>query len=166
MEEKGIEKDFTAISVCLAEILNNCFDHANSVTGVIAHAQYFRVNNTIWLAICDTGIGLPSCVNNYLASKGRVKITSGEAVRWAFTNANTTKSTPRNRGLGLNTLLDQTEFHGGALRMITHDKWVLNNERIKLRMRDTRHFFGTAIEMEININNLDPIELVDFNYNE
>lgn len=166
LERKGIEKDFTAIQVCLAEILNNCFDHANSETGVIVHAQYFRSTHTIWLAVCDTGVGLPICVNNYLASKGLSTISSEEAIRWAFTNTNTTQSTPSNKGLGLNNVLDQTKANRGALRMITHDKWVLQTDRIDLRMRDTKHFFGTAIEIEINIDRLDPIDLADFSYYE
>lgn len=148
LERKGIEKDFTAIQVCLAEILNNCFDHANSETGVKVHAQYFRSTHTIWLAVCDTGVGLPTCINNYLSSQGLSTISSEEAIKWAFTNTNTTQSTPSNKGLGLNNVLDQTKANRGALRMITHDKWVLHNDRIDLIMRDTKHFFGTAIEIE------------------
>lgn len=164
LQDKGIEKDFTSIEVCLDEILNNCFDHADSKTGVVAHAQYLRTKKSIWLAICDTGIGLPNCVNNYMQAQYSRKFTSEEAINWAFTNTNTTKSTPRNRGLGLNNLLDQTNYHEGEFRMITYDKWVLNSPKIKLQMRDTKYFFGTAIEIEIKLDNLNELEFSDFEY--
>lgn len=52
LQDKGIHKDFTSIEVCLDEILNNCFDHAKSKTGVVAHAQYLKGKNSIRLAIC------------------------------------------------------------------------------------------------------------------
>jgi hypothetical protein len=164
LQDIGIHKDFTSIEVCLDEILNNCFDHAKSKTGVVAHAQYLKGKNSIRLAICDTGIGLPTCVNSYLSSCNMDNLTSEEAISWAFIKSNTTQSTPRNRGLGLNNLLDQTSFHDGEFRMITYDKWVVNNPRVDFKMRDTKCFFGTAIEIEIRIDKLTELELSDFEY--
>jgi len=166
LKNKGLNKDFTFLEVCLDEILNNCFDHAASVTGVIAHAEYFDSINTIKLAICDTGIGVPSSINNYLKLIGKDTLSSEEAIKWAFTRNNTTKSNPRNKGLGLNTLLSATNSSKGEFRMITLDKWIINTPTIEFRMRDTEDFFGTAIEIEIRIDNLNEIELEDFSFDD
>ncbi|MFD2556597.1 MULTISPECIES: hypothetical protein [Sphingobacterium] len=120
--------------------------------------------NSIRLAICDTGIGLTNCVNNYLLSKGEEIWASEDAIAWAFTLKNTTQSPPRNRGLGLNNLLDETNFHEGEFRMVTYDKWIINNPGVSFKMRDIKCFFGTAIEIEIMIDNLEKLKISDFEY--
>lgn len=156
-------KDLSVIQVCLDEILNNCFDHAVSQTGVIAHGQYLPNLDRIRLAICDTGIGIPTCVNNYFTKKGLARVASEDAIRWAFEQSNTTMSTPANRGRGLHTLHSAIEANGGSYRVITHDKWLLKHPDIEI-FRDTSNFFGTAIEFELTISDLPDLEFDDFDY--
>lgn len=156
-------KDLSVIQVCLDEILNNCFDHAISRTGVIAHGQYLPQSDRIRLAICDTGIGIPTCVNNYFNKKGLAKVASEDAIQWAFEQSNTTESTPANRGRGLHTLHSAIEASGGSYRVITHDKWLLKHPDRKI-FRDTSNFFGTAIEFELTISDLPDLEFDDFDY--
>lgn len=156
-------KEFTAIEVSLDEILNNCFDHALSQTGIIGYGQYYRRTNTIKLAVCDTGIGIPDCVNNYFRNRGENLISSEAAIEWAFQPNNTTQSLPTNRGRGLNTLHTAIAACNGTYTLITHDKWLMSKSGVR-QYRDTYKFFGTAIEFELNIDNLPDLELEDFEY--
>lgn len=157
------DKDFTTIEVCLDEILNNCFDHADSQTGVIGHGQYMPSMRQIRLAICDTGVGIPNCVNSYFYKNGDAPLSSEDAISWAFEQSNTTQSTPSNRGRGLHTLHSTIEACNGSYRVITHDKWLLKLPDNKM-YRDTSNFFGTAIEFELQIDRLPDLEFGDFDY--
>lgn len=163
LKSKCEDRDFTTIEVCLDEILNNCFDHANSKTGVIGCGQYIPTSRQIRLAICDTGIGIPNCVNTYLDKNNQKRKSSQDAISWAFEQHNTTQSTPTNRGRGLHTLHTAIESCKGNYRVITHDKWLIKAPGRKV-YRDTANFFGTAIEFEINIDHLPELEFGDFDY--
>lgn len=137
--------------------------HADSKTGIIGHGQYYHHTNQIRLAVCDTGIGIPNCVNNYFIKIGREPVSSELAIEWAFEPSNTTQSTPSNRGRGLDTLHSAITACGGSYRVITQDKWLMKSPNKKF-YRDTFSFFGTAIEFELRIDRLPDLEFSDFDY--
>ena len=104
--------------VCLAEIFSNCEIHSQT-RRVFTAGQFFpNKSDRGEFAFCltDLGIGIVTLVkkevNNHFSSE--------DAIRWAFTKSNTTRS-DRPGGLGLNTLRENTARHGGHLLVVSND---------------------------------------------
>lgn len=87
------------IKVCFEEIFNNIYDHSSEKIGCV-FAQHYPYLNTVRIAISDFGVGIPVNVRQI-----HPWINDGEALRAATIQGFTTKSTPKNRGAGLDTLI-------------------------------------------------------------
>jgi len=78
--------------------------------------QYFPKKNEIEIAISDYGIGIPARVRKVLPQLH----TDGAAIIKATEDNFSTKSTPRNRGAGLHTIIQNTvEINGGNVTIIS-----------------------------------------------
>ncbi|MES3712834.1 ATP-binding protein [Staphylococcus ureilyticus] len=106
----GVDKNQIAtLTVAVKEILNNVNDHANITTCGI-FAQFIEEEKKFHISISDIGVGIPYNVKKFLNDD----ISDYETLMWAVEEGNSTKSTPRNRGVGLNYLINNIveNIHG------------------------------------------------------
>ena len=89
-----------SIKTCMLEIFNNTSDHATSDIGCM-FAQHFPMRNELCFAFADAGIGIPANVN-----KLHPDLDGADAIIRSTEEGFTTRSTPRNQGIGLKFLLD------------------------------------------------------------
>jgi hypothetical protein len=147
-------KDLLPFSSNMDELFNNVFDHSkSSVTGYII-TQYYPKKNRLSLSICDFGIGIPSSVQN--AKIGTTNMNDWEAILHSLEMGVSAKSTPRNRGFGLNNVLEFTENTNGLLHIVSNNgviKKKANNDYI--RINSGYDFTGTLIKVEIELDKLD-----------
>jgi len=87
------------IKVCLEEIFNNINDHSKEKIGCV-FAQHYPNKQIVKVAISDFGVGIPHNVRTI-----RPSLSDAEAIEIATKQGFTTKSTPKNRGAGLDTLI-------------------------------------------------------------
>lgn len=87
------------IKVCMEEVFNNINDHSQENIGCV-FAQHYPNLKLVRIAISDFGVGIPYNIN-----KVRPGIQDSEAILLATEQGFSTKSNPKNRGAGLDTLI-------------------------------------------------------------
>lgn len=147
-------EELATFKVCLEEIFNNVRDHAEKDTSCV-FAQHIPKNDCLIISIADIGVG----IINHIKSKPEYShFTDEEAIRNAVRNKFTTKSTPRNRGAGLDTLIHNVVMNADGKVYIYTNKGILvsrkENDKLIQEYREGQHFYpGTHIEIEIDIPN-------------
>ena len=99
------EKSFEPLNISLAELFNNIIDHANSPVSGYTTSQFYPRQGKVRVAVCDFGVGIPQKVNSFFAAEGYESMRSDQALLHAFQKSFSTKSSPQNRGFGLDNLL-------------------------------------------------------------
>lgn len=87
------------IEMCLGEIFNNINDHSMEEIGCI-YAQYYPNKHLLTFCIADFGVGIPHNIR-----KLHPELGDADALELAIKEGFTTKTTPRNLGAGLYTLI-------------------------------------------------------------
>jgi len=161
-------KDLTILNIGLSEFINNVYDHAESEIGAYVFCQYYPKSNSIRFAVSDLGVGIPNKVNKYMIIQNQPAKTSEECIRWALEEKKTVKSTPKNAGLGLHTIMSFVKSSQGKIRLLS------GNGGLYYSAGGTEYFFknpmtdfrGTVIDIEIFVNNLHEIdpEETDFDF--
>lgn len=155
-------KDLGFLNITISELINNVNDHSNSLIDAYIFCQYYPRLNKIKVVVGDLGLGIPSTVNTFLQNENKPLLNDIETIVWALRRNNSTRSTPRNRGFGLDTLVGFIQsnrsiisiFSNSALYTATKDRnYKLDNY--------IRNFKGTIIQMEINVDNLPDIENIE-----
>ena len=149
-------KDLIPLASNMDEVFNNIFDHSQSpITGYIV-TQYYPKNNVISFSVCDFGIGIPTSINNSLINKGEQKIEDYQAIMHSLEKGYSIRSTPKNRGFGLNNILSLTENSNGLLSIISNNG-VLEKEAGKMyRVGETNYNFkGTLVKVRVDLNTFD-----------
>lgn len=127
----------------LAEIFNNAVTHSEC-DRIFACGQYFKDTNRLDFSIADSGIGIRECL-----SKNKIDLDSLDAIEWAITKGNTTK-TDTSGGLGLSLVREFIELNKGRLQIISDTGfWEWNHEEIIKKTLIFR-FPGTIINIEID----------------
>lgn len=93
------KKSLADIETALKEIFNNIQDHSSEHEGSV-FIQHYPNENKVTLSISDFGVGIP-----FNIQKLHPFLSDGEAIKMAIREGFTTKTTPRNRGAGLDLLL-------------------------------------------------------------
>lgn len=154
-------KDLIPLSSNMDEVFNNIFDHSQSpVTGYII-TQYYPKNNKISFSVCDFGIGIPTSISNSeIENIG--KYEDWKAILKSLEKGFSIKSTPRNRGFGLNNLLELTESSNGILQIISNDGLVFkkSGEMYKAGNLDFK-FKGTLVKVEVDLNTFEDKDETD-----
>lgn len=147
------ERSFEPLNISLAELFNNIVDHSQSLVSGYTTNQFYPKSNKLKIAICDLGIGIPNKINNYLISQGNSVISSVTALSKSFEKGYSTKSSPKNRGFGLDTLMTIAKNSNGSLKVISNDAMLIlkPNETIKLFPLNY-NFRGTHFEMILDVN--------------
>ena len=142
-------------SVCaddLDEVFNNVFDHSKSpVTGYII-TQYYPKTNKLSFSICDFGIGIPTSIKQFELIQN-IDFEDWKAIVKALEKGFSVNSTPRNRGFGLNNILEFTESSNGKLIIISNNG-ILEKKANDMYKAGTTNFdfSGTLIKVEVDLN--------------
>jgi len=150
-----IGKDLSMFELCLAEMVNNVYDHSKSKIGAYVFCQYYSNTNQIKVAVTDMGIGIPTAVNQWFALKNKKMLSPKDCVKWSIREKSSTESTPQNRGMGLSIINKFVEKNKGFWRMRSNEV-LLNGYYYGNRYstNDIYNFVGTTIEITIDISNL------------
>ncbi|WP_193064925.1 ATP-binding protein [Oceanobacillus oncorhynchi] len=152
----------STIRICFGEIFNNIRDHAQENTGCI-FAQHYPALNKVKITISDFGVGIPNNIKSI-----RPSLRDHEAIELASAEGFTTRTTPRNLGAGLHTLIENVvkNNHGSVhihsnYGILNCTKGINNNEVCKVASLATGYYPGTLIETVLNtdtIQNITDIE--------
>jgi len=142
------ERDFAEVRTCLGEIFNNIHDHSGSDAGCI-FAQWYPKESELQIAVADFGCGIPAVVRSV-----EPDISDANALVRATEDGFSTKSNPRNRGIGLFFLIQNVvERFGGSLTLRSGSGAVRfenrNGSAISRRQSAPGFCPGTLLEISI-----------------
>lgn len=132
------------------EIFNNIRDHAEERIGCI-YAQHYPGKDQIKICISDFGVGIPTTIRRVYPD-----CSDGDALRIAIKEGISSKSTPRNRGAGLKTLVHNIVLNYGGLVQIRSYSGILSLRQNDLgelgeHFEEANHKYpGTFIELTLD----------------
>jgi anti-sigma regulatory factor (Ser/Thr protein kinase) len=135
---------------CAAELFNNIKDHTQFDIGSI-FVQHFPNEKSVTIAMSDFGIGIPARVREKRQLPDAAAII--EAVKEGFT----TKSSPRNKGIGLDYLLKTVVLGNGGRVTVYSGRGIVRFDRVGTEIRPfafQRVGFcpGTTFELRLRTN--------------
>ncbi|UAM98380.1 ATP-binding protein [Polaribacter litorisediminis] len=146
-------KDLIPLASNIDEVFNNIFDHSKSPVSGYIITQYYPKNNKIIFSVCDFGVGIACSINNDLVKKQEKPIEDWKAIIKSLERGYSIKSTPRNRGFGLNNILELTESSNGKLQILSNTGIVEKRSGEMYRAGDFNfNFPGTLIKVEVDLN--------------
>lgn len=140
---------FTNIRTVMDEIYNNIKDHSTEDVGCV-FGQFYPNKNEIILCISDFGIGIPASLRNLYP-----ELTDSQLLEKSLEEGVTTRTTPRNRGAGLHTIINSATKNrvGEVYIMSNYGIIEVVNEKV-ISSKDTNKFYpGTFFEIKIDITN-------------
>lgn len=150
------QNSLTNIRMCFGEIFNNIRDHAQENIGCIFSQHYPKVNE-VKITISDFGVGIPNNIRR--VNPG---VTDDQAIDLATTEGVTSKTSPRNLGAGLHTLIENVVNNNNGSVYIHSNYGILsctkdNNKVIKHSQLMESFYPGTLIEVVLNTDNIQNI---------
>lgn len=154
-------KDLIPFASNMDEVFNNIFDHSKSpVTGYII-TQYYPKNNKLSFSVCDFGIGIPTSIKESHV-KQELNFKDWKAILKSLEKGFSINSTPRNRGFGLNNILEFTESSNGKLFIISNDGIVEKKSGDMYHAGNSDfNFKGTLIKIEVDLNTFEDKDETD-----
>jgi hypothetical protein len=155
------KKSFSVLETALGEVFNNILDHSGSAIGGCAFAQHYPYYNIIQLCISDFGTGIPNKIRTKFSHDliGKPLKLDSHAIRFATLPKISTKSTPRNRGAGLDNLVHIIENNKGFMKIISNEgSFVYNNYNNvqEVSLDDLGGYYqGTLVILKFKTNTLD-----------
>lgn len=146
----GVKKSTLGnIEMCMGEIFNNIIDHSSENIGCI-YAQHFPNKNKVTISVADFGIGIPENIR-----KIKPSVNDAEALEMAILEGVSSKSTPRNMGAGLYTLIRNVvtsvngtvNIHSGYGILQTY----LGDDKIEMSSKVSSGFYPGSF-LDINID--------------
>ncbi len=147
------DKDLFPLATALSELFMNIFDHSKSSVSGFCLTQFYPYSKKIKFSVCDFGIGIPTSINSYLKENNLSTKSDLECLAKAFEFSFTTRSTPRNRGFGLDTINSIIKSNKGILRLVSNKACMEMGEQPK-SFQTHESFNGTHFEIVLNIENL------------
>lgn len=144
-------KSLYPLSISMAELMNNIFDHSGSSIPGYTFTQYNTRFNSIITCVCDFGVGIPHRVNEYLKENNKALLTSSEALSKAFELAFSTQTKPHNRGYGLDNIVSNVKSLNSKMLVISNNALYrllpgLPEQKIIL----SENFPGTLVVLWLN----------------
>lgn len=98
-----------SVKTCIKEVFNNILDHSTQNIGFV-HVQHYPNVNRVTTTISDFGKGIPANIRASFPGDD-----DGAAILRATAEGFTTKSTPRNMGVGLDFLIKSVTSNQGSV---------------------------------------------------
>lgn len=142
-----------SFKACLEEVFNNVRDHSYIDFSNI-FAQYYPDTESICIAIGDIGIGIIEHIKSFPEYRN---FTDEEALRNAVKRNFTTRTTPKNRGAGLDMLIYNVVKNAGGSVYILSNRGILESrlqdgEIVHEYKQSESYYPGTHIEIKINVS--------------
>lgn len=139
----GLKKKFQE---SIFEIFSNAVIHSQTKMGIYSCGQFFPKKHRLDFSIADLGLGM----RKVLQERGGLNYSAEEAINWAMSENNTTKTGSVPGGLGLKLLREFITLNEGRIQIVSDQGyWELNQG--KVAMKKFEHPFpGTVVTMEIN----------------
>lgn len=147
-------KDLFGLSISLAELMNNVFDHSESKIPGYTFTQFNTRKNEIVTCVCDFGIGIPKKVNTYLKENGLEQLDSLEALQKAFELKFSTKTKPHNKGFGWDNIFTIINDLKSKIVILSNDALILHLGNTSKLSKLHNRFPGTLIVITLNTKNL------------
>lgn len=153
-------KDLWPFHTSITEILNNVNDHviqAGNTDFEICYllTQYYPEEKKLVLSVCDFGPGIPKKIQDFVKSTESEDITEEEGLKKAFERDFSTKSNPRNKGVGLDTLSKLVKSNKGSITVLANSiEWVQQKDGSTVLGIMKTSFPGTKIVVELNTEEL------------
>jgi hypothetical protein len=98
-----------SVRACIKEVFLNISDHSSQSSGFV-HVQHYPRANEVKVTLSDFGKGIPANIRTKCPD-----IDDGAAILRATQPGFTTKSTPRNMGVGLDFLIESVTGNKGSV---------------------------------------------------
>lgn len=159
-------KDMSVLRNSIVEALNNISDHSESKVSGFISTQYYKAKNELVIAICDFGKGIPRTVNSYLKKNGENKLSDCLALSRALEYGFSTRSTPQNRGFGLDNILTNVKVTNGEIIIVSNKALLTKKTRDGAYLTpilDNLEFSfpGTYLVIKLNTNYFRDLEEED-----
>ncbi len=145
--------DLSGFISAISEIFINISDHSKVNVGCI-YAQHYPRNNDIHICIADFGVGIPSLIRNNTEDYAHMQ--DCDLIELACTPHFSTKSSPKNRGAGLDLLLRNiTMFHRGKVSIFSGHGYLHctkgQNSKLYFSKNPRQNFYpGTMFDIHID----------------
>lgn len=156
---KGLyaDRDLSSIQLCLSESFYNVFDHADAKDNAFVFLKYQKKDSILHAAIADFGKGICNSVREFSKEHLNDVTALKKAIEYHFT----VKSTDRNKGYGLSTIIDNSDtariFSGSAL--------FVKTDKSRKFYKTSFSFYGTLIYFEVDLSKTETEEIIDtFNF--
>jgi hypothetical protein len=140
---EGLRKKFRE---SIFEIFSNAVIHSRTRLGIYVCGQYFPRKHKLDFSIADLGIGIRQ---NILRLRS-LDLTADEAIRWAVTGSNTTKSDKIPGGLGLKLLREFTTMNRGRIQIVSDRGFWEQHPGGEYTKLMSLPFPGTVVNLELN----------------
>ena len=139
------------INESIFEIFVNACTHGET-ENIFSCGQYFpnkQPDPRIDFTIVDLGKTIRKNVSDFL----KKEVTSKQALMWATSKRNTTKTGSVPGGLGLKLIQEFLKLNNGEMQIVSDDGfWQLSKNSATFTKLMTNRFPGTIVNLEININ--------------
>lgn len=147
------KKDLLPLASNLDEVFNNILDHAQSEIQGYIITQFYPKNNQLSFSVCDFGIGIPKSINTYFESRNEPKLEDWQTIIEAIKLGFSVKSNPKNRGFGLDNILQLTESSNGSLIIRSNRGYFEKSANKNFIIGDMPSYFpGTLIKVRMDLN--------------
>ncbi len=135
------------VQLCLNELLQNVFEHAESQVGAFVHSRWYRHDGNVRVTVADAGIGIPAALRRrYVRDLQRE--SDDKVLIAAVTELGlTSRQAGRPGGRGLKHLHSLVTERGGRMSVISQQAWVVFTSKRPVKRR-APFFRGTAIEID------------------
>jgi hypothetical protein len=146
-----LSKSFPEFEVCVQEVFNNIRDHSGKKWGCVV-AQYYPNLNKIDLIISDYGVGIPA--NMRILYPGN---NDAELIHIATAEGVSSKTTPANRGAGLENIISIVTNHANGIVKICslHGELAITNDQQPQQLLRQSLFPGTLIHLTFKTDSID-----------
>ncbi|MBN1593808.1 MAG: ATP-binding protein [Candidatus Coatesbacteria bacterium] len=140
---KGLRKKLLE---SILEIFSNAVNHSRTELGIFSCGQYFPKRERLDFSISDLGIGIRENIKRVQG----VDLSASNAIDWAISKRNTTKTGDIPGGSGLKILREFISMNQGRMQIVSDSGyWELGTEGAELE--EMGHPFpGTVVNLEFN----------------
>jgi len=128
------------------EVFSNAAIHSRTKLGIFSCGQFFPKKERLDFSVADLGIG----IRRNILEKKNIDLPAEQAIRWAVSERNTTKTGSVPGGSGLKILREFLSMNGGRIQIISdRGYWEFcQGEEVTERMASP--FPGTVVNLEFN----------------
>jgi len=135
------------IQLCLNELLQNVFEHAESKEGCFVLARWYAKTRSVRIAVADGGVGIPAALRRK-GIAGLQRRNDADVVIEAVTRRGiTSRLGTKQGGFGLKLLREAVTERGGKIVVLSSTAKVVFKRAVPQKPK-SRLFRGTAIELD------------------